>query len=207
MTPAASEPVSDPACCVEAPAQKFPKLAALIAYLDSLQSRADLPTLQRLLGEIRCIREDIKEKCIFGARGYKRNTISESPWYELLALCWHSGDCTPIHDHKGVSCAFKVVEGVGTEIRFEPTPSGLLKPAAAIEMRPGYICAADEPDIHQVCNMQAPGQDLVTLHIYSPPIKKMNTYDFANPISPECADRYRGTSVTRSEKDAGDTPC
>ena len=34
-------------------------------------------------------------------------------------------------------------------------------------------------DIHQVANMQAPGRDVVTLHIYSPPIVKMNTYCFA----------------------------
>jgi hypothetical protein len=53
--------------------------------------------------------------------------------------------------------------------------------------------------------MQAQGVDLVTLHIYSPPIKKMNTYEFATPISAECADRYVQPAATAS---AGDTlPC
>lgn len=191
-------------------ARKFPKLAPLIGYLDQLDCRADLSELTRLLSNLDVARCDFAESCVFGHRGYRRNTISSSPWYELLALCWRSGDCTPIHDHRGVSCAFKVIEGEGTEIRFVQTPSGLICPAETHVMRPGYICAAADADIHQVCNMQAPGSDLITLHIYSPPIKTMNTYDFATPISAECADRYAGraaTSGTPIEKPAGDTPC
>lgn len=182
-----------PECCGAAAAMKFPKLEPVIRYLDSLSTRADLKVLSGLLSKLEISRTDIAPACVFGTRGYKRNTIAESAWYELLALCWHSGDRTPIHDHQGVSCAFRVVEGEGTEIRFRPTPSGLICPVATIAMNPGYICAADDADIHEVANMQAPGQDLVTLHIYSPPIKKMNTYDFAGGIPAESADRYRST--------------
>jgi len=184
----------------------FPKLAALIGYLDTLNRRADLARLSELLANLDVKRSDIAPACIFGTRGYKRNTISSSPWYELLALCWHSGDCTPIHDHMGVSCAFKVVEGEGTEIRFKPTPSGLICPTGTVAMHPGYICAADDPDIHQVANMQAQGNDLITLHIYSPPIKKMNTYEFATPISSETADQYR-TPMKVQGSVAEDMPC
>lgn len=161
------------------PAQMFPKLAKLIGYLDTLNGRADLNVLTRLLQEVTITRADILPACIFGTGAYKRNTISASPSYELLALCWRSGHCTPIHDHHGVSCAFKVIEGTGTEIRFLPTPSGLICPSSTNAMSPGYVCAAEDSDIHQVANMQAPGQDLITLHIYSPPISKMRTYEFA----------------------------
>jgi hypothetical protein len=38
--------------------------------------------------------------------------------------------------------------------------------------------------------MQAPGLDLVTLHIYSPPIRKMSTYEFKTSAGAECADKY-----------------
>ena len=180
-------------CCTPAqnPGQKYPKLAELIRYLDSLSTRADLGTLEKLLRGVSLSKADIDEACCFGARGYKRNTISRTDWYELLALCWRSGDVTPIHDHQGVSCAFRVVHGTGTEIRFAKTPSGLICPAGAAAMQPGYVCAAMDADIHQVANMQAPGTDLVTLHIYSPPIRKMNTYEFAAPISAECRDVYK----------------
>jgi len=162
--------------------KRFPALAGLIAHLESLRGRAKLRDEERLLNGLSLTRADIEEACVFGQRGYRRNTIARSDWYELLALCWRSGHCTPIHDHKGVSCAFKVIHGVGTEIRFKVSASGLPIPTQTIEMHPGYVCCADDDDIHQVSNMQAAGADLVTLHIYSPPITRMNTYRFAQPL-------------------------
>lgn len=173
------------------PAAACPKLSPLTAYLDSLTGRADLATLHRLLSRADITRADIEEACIFGVCGYKRNIIARSDWYELLALTWRSGHCTPIHDHRQSSCAFRVVEGVGTEIRFKVTDSGLVCPVATHEMTPGYICAAEEADIHQVANMQAPGADLITLHIYSPPIQCMQTYKFATSDGAECAVNYQ----------------
>lgn len=170
--------------------QRFPKLAGLIEYLDSLSGRADLDLLSRLLREADITRADLAPACTFGVNGYRRNTISDGKWYELLALCWRSGHCTPIHDHRGVSCAFKVIEGTGTEIRFQVTPSGLVCPCGTETMQPGYICAAQDEAIHQVANMQATGLDLITLHIYSPPISKMHTYRFATSEGAEACDRY-----------------
>lgn len=196
---AAETPASAPSAPSAPAAERFPKLAALITYLDSLHERADLSALADLLGHLDVGRCDIAPSCIFGVRGYRRNTIAASPWYELLALCWRSGDRTPIHDHAGVSCAFRILEGEGTEIRFRPTPSGLICPVGAVRMEPGHICAAADDDIHQVANMQAPGTDLITLHIYSPPIKKMRTYDFAAGAPAECAGAY--------DAPADDVPC
>ena len=187
-------------CCPAAAAGAFPKLARLITYLGSLDGRADLQVLTGLLNEVRITRADILPACIFGTGGYRRNTIAESKWFELLALCWRSGHCTPIHDHAGVSCAFRVIEGTGTEIRFQTTPSGLVCPVATIPMPPGYVCAAADADIHQVANMQTPGADLITLHIYSPPIKSMNVYEFSAPVPENCNAVYgRGAGT--------DMPC
>jgi len=196
---AAETPASAPSAPSAPAAERFPKLAALITYLDSLHERADLSALADLLSHLDVGRCDIAPSCIFGVRGYRRNTIAASPWYELLALCWRSGDRTPIHDHAGVSCAFRILEGEGTEIRFRPTPSGLICPVGAVRMEPGHICAAADDDIHQVANMQAPGTDLITLHIYSPPIKKMRTYDFAAGAPAGCAGAY--------DAPADDVPC
>ena len=160
-------------------AERFPKLAEVIGYLKGLEQRADLSILAEMLGRLDVTREDFLCACTFGSKAYRRNTIASSQWFELLALTWRSGNCTPIHDHEGVSCAFRVVEGTGTEIRFERTPSGLVCPVGTTQMKPGYVCAAEENDIHQVANMQAPGMDLITLHIYSPRITAMTVYTFA----------------------------
>ncbi|MBU6413176.1 MAG: cysteine dioxygenase family protein [Planctomycetes bacterium] len=191
---------SDSACVCARSA--VPKLAELIDYLDGLKGQADLGKLAKLLSGLKLTRKDVAPACVFGEKGYRRNRISGSDHYELLALCWRSGDRTPIHDHQGVSCAFRVVEGTGTEIRFAGTPSGLVCPTNAVSMKPGYVCAAEEADIHQVANMQAPGEDLITLHIYSPPIRKMNTYEFAASIPADVANKYAGLTE-RAGRSAG----
>jgi hypothetical protein len=49
------------------PAAMFPKLAELIGYLDSIDHRADLATLQQLLTKLDVTRCDIASTCIFGA--------------------------------------------------------------------------------------------------------------------------------------------
>jgi cysteine dioxygenase len=176
-------------------AERFPKLAELIGYLQGLDRRADLKVLGQLLGKLRVTRADIEPACVFGVAGYRRNVIASSPHCELLALTWRSGHCTPIHNHKGVSCAFRVVHGTGTEVRFVRTPSGLACPVGSVQMAPGYVCAAEEADIHQVANHQAPGKDLVTLHIYSPRIKKMNTYEFRVSAGAEGCDSYKAPAA------------
>lgn len=168
--------MTTPATTCEVP----PKLTELVGYLTALDARADLVELERRLLALDITRHDISPACVFGTRGYRRNTIARGEWFELLALCWRSGDCTPIHDHEGSSCAFKVIEGQGTEIRYEPTACGMVCPTGRRMLEPGTVCAAEDNDIHQVANMQAKGVDLITLHIYSPPIEQMGTYDFAS---------------------------
>jgi cysteine dioxygenase len=57
----------------------------------------------------------------------------------------------------------------------------------------GDSCASQDADIHQMSNLQAPGHDLVTLHIYSPALYRMNMYSlldarlqqFFDPVNEE----------------------
>jgi len=161
----------------------FPKLNPLLGYLDDLGERADLPTLRRLLEDLDVTREDLVSACLFEKDAYQRNLIKETPWYELVCLCWGSGQRTPIHDHEGSSCAFLVVEGVATETRFEHTPSGLIVAAETSVRNPGFICASSEADIHQVANTQPEGCDLITLHIYSPKLRQFNVYSMDTPTA------------------------
>lgn len=193
-------------CIAGDPCENFPALRPLIEYLSTLNARVDLKVLTKHLKALRITRADVEPAVVFGKRGYRRNVIAANEWFELLALCWRSGHCTPIHDHQGVSCAFKVIHGEGTEIRFTPTASGLICPAATIAMPTGYVCAAVDSDIHQVANMQAPGQDLVTLHIYSPRIKKMHTYNYATSEGAECGAVYDTSVKVSGKAGAGASP-
>lgn len=177
----AAAPSPKPGCDAVTAAAKYPKLAELIGYLGSLNGRADLRVLADMLARLQVTREDLAAACKFGTCSYKRNTIAESPHFELLALCWRSAHCTPIHDHQGSSCAFRVITGTATEIRFKATPSGLACPIQTTRMESGYVCSAEDDDIHQVANMEPQGEDVVTLHIYSPPPTRWRTY--SGPLS------------------------
>jgi len=113
---------------------------------------------------------------IFDACSYRRNLIRRTPTYEALLLCWQHGQKSPIHDHRGSGCAFRVVEGVVTETIYESEKNSSLVSAATMRwLPPGTICASREWDIHEVANTQ-PKADLVTLHVYSPPLRDVNQY-------------------------------
>jgi hypothetical protein len=53
--------------------------------------------------------------------------------------------------------------------------SGLVY-SSAREWTPGHVTGADVPDIHQLGNPDVSGQDLVTLHLYAPPLASLNVY-------------------------------
>lgn len=152
------------------------KLEPLVEYLDGLSRRASLGSLRRLLTEIDLNLEDVTEFARFDEQQYLRNLVCDGPWYHVLVLCWRSGQRSPIHNHAQSTCGLKVLAGVATETVFEPTPSGLIKAVTSTDLVAGHVCATQDGDIHQVSNLQAPGTDLVTLHIYSPPLLRMQTF-------------------------------
>ena len=47
---------------------------------------------------------------------------------------------------------------------------------AAREYGAGQVTGADVPDIHQLGNPEISGQDLITIHIYAPPLSVLHTY-------------------------------
>jgi cysteine dioxygenase len=94
----------------------------------------------------------------------------------MWVMCWRNGQRSPIHDHIGSSCAVRVIEGALTETLFDFAPNGHVKPTCSRDLIPGTVFGGEDTDVHQVSNLQAHNADLVTLHIYSPPLQAMGTY-------------------------------
>ncbi len=151
-------------------------LRALTEYASGLSARIPVMELRRRLEALEISAEDLAEHTIFDDSGYRRNLVYECEMADFLLLCWRSGQRSPIHNHAGSTCGFKVLKGTGVETVFNPTPCGQVVAVSSTVMKEGYICAAKDADIHQVSNLQAPGQDLITLHIYSPPLRVMDQY-------------------------------
>ncbi len=151
-------------------------LSELVQFLDSLEERAPQQELNRLLTELEVSPELLSDFINFSDCTYHRNLITEAKWYELLCICWQSGQRSPIHNHAQSTCGLRIVEGVATETIFEPTASGQIKAVKSSDFSEGFVCTSEDADIHQVSNLQSPGKNLVTLHIYSPPLRTMDTY-------------------------------
>jgi cysteine dioxygenase len=148
----------------------------LFRYLDGLRGRAALDRLQAELADLDIGLEELAAHVRYADRTYRRNLVCGSDWYNLWVLCWRNGQRSPIHDHRGSSCAVRVLEGMMTETLFEFAPNGHVKALFSRDLPPGSVVGSADTDLHQVSNLQADDADLVTLHIYSPPLILMGTY-------------------------------
>ena len=67
-----------------------------------------------------------------------------------------------------------------TETLFELTANGHVKATFSRELMPGGVIGSEDADIHQISNLQLGDADLVTLHVYSPPLLWMGTYSLTD---------------------------
>ncbi|MCB0359389.1 MAG: cysteine dioxygenase family protein, partial [Bdellovibrionales bacterium] len=154
-----------------------PKLTALVEFLDASGAELDLGRTVELLKNLEITRSDVAPLLRFSERAYARNVVKHTDQYDVFLICWRPGQASTIHDHRGSVCAFKIVSGHATEIVFEPTVGGYVRPMTERLYSEGEICSAqDDETVHQVINRTTANEDLVTLHIYAPPLK-MNVFE------------------------------
>ena len=166
-----------------------------LGELDRYAGRIPLAELQSWVEKSSISLDQVQPFLRFADDHYVRNLIYAGPSFQALVLCWHSGQRSPIHDHRSSSCAVKILSGVATETSFALAPNGMVYATASRLLTSGDWCASQDADIHQMSNLQPLGHDLVTLHIYSPPLFRMNMYSlldakvqqFFDPVNEEFA--------------------
>jgi cysteine dioxygenase len=163
-------------------------IESAFAALDRIQGQLPLPAILEWLVAESPTLQDLASYLIFNPARYVRNRVYDGPSYQALVLCWRNGQRSPIHNHRGSHCGVKVLRGVATETIFKPAPNGLLIPASTRELPAGHTCASADADTHQMSNLQAGGADLVTLHIYSPPLLRMEVFSLDTPAVREWED-------------------
>ena len=157
-------------------AQPPPPLRPLIEYLDRLTQRAPIERLHELLEAASVTLDDVRDFVEFAPDHYQRNLVRLGEWYEILVICWLSGHRSPIHNHARSTCGLKVLSGVCSETVFDHAPCGQVVALRTTHQTAGHISATQDGDTHQVSNLQRPGENLVTLHIYSPPLRAMQRF-------------------------------
>ncbi|QEH38221.1 Cysteine dioxygenase type I [Aquisphaera giovannonii] len=145
------------------------RLAELLRLWDAHERAIPLAVLKQGLAGLDLSVEDLADAIGFDDRAYRRAAIHSRPHYEAFVMCWRSGQASPIHDHHGSSCVVLVVHGEATETRYRRAASGQLAPVRAESSAAGAVIGCCGGCTHQLANLQAPGEDLVTLHVYSPP--------------------------------------
>ena len=149
-------------------------LSDLIMWLDDLGARATLEVIEKKLLELRIRTIDLTKFLGFDDDGYQRNVIKKTEYFELVLICWKPGQKTQIHDHNGSDCAFLILEGISTESLYKFDGDKLVV-SEVRKYLPGEVCAAGEPDIHQISNEEE--TNLVNLHLYTPPLNNINIYE------------------------------
>ena len=151
-------------------------LFALVGRLKRMDGPPAFDELSGLLEGAEVTADELRPYVSFKEGTYARHRVHAGEHAELLVLCWRPGQRTPIHDHAGSYGAVRVLRGVMWETLFEMEDGRGLAYRSSHEWTPGHVTGADVPDIHQLGNPDVSGQDLVTLHLYAPPLTSLNVY-------------------------------
>jgi cysteine dioxygenase len=151
-------------------------LSSLAGTLEALEARPALPQVDEWMRRVEVSREELRPYVGFKEGTYARHRVFLCEHAELRVLCWRPGQRTPIHDHAGSFGAVRVLEGFMWETLFEMDAAEGLRYKSSREWTPGHVTGADVPDIHQLGNPDVSGADLITLHLYAPPLTSLNVY-------------------------------
>jgi cysteine dioxygenase len=160
----------------------------LFADLDRVEGQLPLPVILDWLKRSDLTADRLADYLVFRPERYVRNLVHAGPCYQALVLCWRNGQRSPIHNHRGSNCGVKVLRGVAKETVFARAPNGAVYAVRSRDLEAGHLCASADADVHQMSNLQAGGADLVTLHIYSPPLLRMEMFSLDSPAVSEWDD-------------------
>ena len=160
--------------------------------LEQQKAVPSLPDLFALIERTSISADDLQPYLGFKAGNYCRHRVMRNEFVEMLVLCWKPGQRTPIHDHNGSHGAVFVQEGIMWETTFDYNAEDGLSYKAHRELRDGGLTGSELPDIHQLGNPDVSGRDLITIHIYAPPLGVLKTYklgsstiDLYTPADPD----------------------
>jgi cysteine dioxygenase len=147
-------------------------LAWLVEELDAHGGLLDESTVRKLLTEANLDRAEVAPYVEQRAETYARRCVVRRENYEVLVLTWASTQGSVAHDHSGSLCGLKVVQGSLIEQLFDDAPDGRVRKTTAIRLGPGQITIDPGVVVHSLSNGE-PVEDLVTVHIYSPPLPEV----------------------------------
>lgn len=157
------------------------RIETAFASFDHAVGELPKAELDAWLGDLPLTLDDLAGHLVFSPDRYVRNRLHDGRSYQALVLCWRNGQRSPIHNHRGSICGVKILHGVATETVFARAPNGLIYATGSRNLTAGCTCVSIDDDIHQISNLQAGGADLITLHLYSPALVRMDMFSLDSP--------------------------
>jgi cysteine dioxygenase len=139
--------------------------------------------LRRFLEDMPVEPESLAPYLTWDRQHYTRNLIDRTPLYELMAICWETGQVSSVHNHRDQNCWMAVPIGRLLVENFHLVHQDLqsgscrLEPLNTVEMNPSHACAVDPTDpVHRVVYPREFNQRAVSLHVYSRPFDRCMVY-------------------------------
>ena len=156
-------------------------LTALISILKAGASALDPAAMRHILEGLVVPPADLHGHALFSDQRYARNLVYKTSAFEIMVMCWNSGQRSSIHDHAGSLGGLKILHGALTESLFERAPNGMIKSLKSVDYQAGEIRVEETSLIHQISNLQADNGRAISVHIYVPPLVRMNVYSLEDP--------------------------
>jgi len=158
------------------PASGSLTFSELVEQLNAQTSPPSLEQIGSWLANVEIDPIDVEPYLGFKEGNYWRHRVCRNAAVEMLIICWRPGQKTPIHDHNGSHGVVRVHRGLMWETTFSYEEESGLCYNMGRECPTGTVTGADVPDIHQLGNPEVSGQDLITVHVYAPPLGVLHTY-------------------------------
>jgi uncharacterized NAD(P)/FAD-binding protein YdhS/predicted metal-dependent enzyme (double-stranded beta helix superfamily) len=152
------------------------RLLDLVRELDRLGKEPTLAALGQALQRVSLTPEDVAAYVQPTPGSYNRVPVVVRDAYDLLVLTWLPGQASVPHDHSGSICAVRVVQGEAAEGCYHVAPDGYADLQFEKAVRPGEVLAGQDAGVHTLRNASPTGELLVTVHVYSPPLRDIRQF-------------------------------
>ncbi|USK26374.1 cysteine dioxygenase family protein [Bacillus sp. CMF21] len=160
------------------------RLQTILGNVHSASKMELLEALKSLNIEIEELKPFLKKE---RNKPYYRKLLYKNETLELLVMNWSELDCAP-HDHGKSHGWIQVINGVSENTVYEVKENHLPSELFTEKKEKGRSFFAPKGGVHKMGESE--GTNLVTLHLYSPPITGMKVYDLekcaACVVSDDC---------------------
>jgi cysteine dioxygenase len=137
--------------------------------------------MQDILNRLVIPTEEVQPHALFSEKRYARNLVYKNRQFEIMIMCWNAGQRSSIHDHAGSLGGIKLLQGELTECLFGRAANGMIKSLSSADYAIENTRVEETSLIHQISNLQAGNIKTVSVHIYIPPLVRMNVYSLEDP--------------------------